>query len=295
MNVKNYSLWTALITPLLDNGSVDMETLTKLVHEQEAAGNGLLILGSTGEALNLNLKTRKAIVEHVVGMSPKSPIMVGVGGNLLEEQLEWIKYLETLTIHSYLLVTPHYAKPGPMGQYQWFKALMDAGTRPVMLYNVPGRAAVAMAPSAVEKLKDHKNFWGIKEASGSVERMKEFYKASGNGAIFCGDDALLPEFVAAGACGLISVASNSWPKETNLYVEQCLKKTFDAKELWANAANSLFVASNPVPVKRLMFERGTIRSAKMMAPLTHEDMTSAHPVLEAQQAVTLWYQSQGGK
>lgn len=294
MNVRNYSLWTALITPLLDNGSVDMETLTKLVDEQAAAGNGLLILGSTAEALNLNLKNRKAIIEHVVAMNPKSPIMVGVGGNLMEEQLEWVAYLETLSIHSYLLVTPHYAKPGPEGQYQWFKTLMDAVTRPVMLYNVPGRTAIAMSPIVVERLKDHKNFWGIKEASGSVDKMKEFLKASGNGAVYCGDDALLPEFTQAGACGLISVASNSWPKETNLYVQQCLKKTFDAKELWTKAANSLFVASNPVPVKRLMFERGTIKSAKMIAPLSHQDMVSAHPVLEAHQAVSLWYKSQAG-
>lgn len=295
MNVRDYSLWTALITPLTDSGSVDMETITKLVREQEAAGNGLLILGSTGEALNLHLKDRKAIIEHVVSLNPKSPIMVGVGGNLIEEQLEWVKYLETLRIHAYLLVTPHYAKPGPIGQYNWFKTLMDAVTRPVMLYNVPGRTAVAMAPQAVERLRDHKNFWAIKEASGSVEKMKEYLKASGNGAVYSGDDALMPDFANAGACGLVSVASNCWPKETNLYVQQCLKKTFDAKELWTKASNSLFVVSNPVPVKRLMAEKGTIRSSKMIAPLAHEDMTAATPVLEAQQAVSLWYQSQAGK
>jgi 4-hydroxy-tetrahydrodipicolinate synthase len=287
--MKAYSLWTAIVTPLQDNGAVDFESLTTICREQESAGNGLLVLGSTGEALNLNIATRKKIVEHVLGMNPKTPIMVGVGGQMLEDQLEWVKYLETLKLDAYLMVTPLYAKPGPRGQYEWFKTLMDAVTKPVMLYNVPGRSAVAMSTEAVERLRTHKNFWAIKEASGSVEKMKEYYKASGNGAVFCGDDALMPEFAAAGACGLVSVASNAWPKETNLYVKQCLNKNFDAKELWTKAANSLFVCSNPVPVKRLMHETGTIRSPKMAAPLSHEDMLSTNPVMEANEAVHRWY------
>ncbi len=289
MNLTSYSLWTAVVTPLLSNGSLDLESLTQVVQDQDAAGNGLLILGSTGEALNLNLTTRKQIIEHVVKMNPKSPIMVGVGGNLLDEQKEWIQYLETLKVHAYLLVTPHYAKPGPIGQYQWFKELMDTSSRPCMLYNVPGRTAIAMSTEAVSRLNTHKNFWAIKEASGSVEKFKEYLKAAGGKQVFCGDDALMPEFAQAGSAGLISVASNAWPKETHLYVEQCLKKTFDAKELWTTAANSLFVASNPVPVKRLMHEQGVIKSSHMMAPLSHEDMASAEPVLTADAAVKRWY------
>src|SRR5690606_19262348 len=156
---------------------------------------------------------------------------------------------------AFLLVTPHYAKPGPAGQYEWFKALMDHSNLPCMLYNVPGRTAVPMAMEAVTRLNTHKNFWAIKEASGSVDKFKEYLKAAGGKPVFCGDDALMPDFALAGSCGLVSVAGNAWPKETNLYIDQCLKKTFDAKELWTKASNSLFVASNPVPVKRLMFER----------------------------------------
>lgn len=289
--MKNYTLWTAVITPMTDTGAVDFESLTKVCQQQMEAKNGLLILGSTGEALNLSLATRKKIVEHVLSLSPTTPMMVGIGGSMLEEQIEWMKYLETLKVDAYLLVTPHYAKPGPKGQFEWFKALMDTSTRPCMLYNVPGRAGVAMSTEAVERLRTHKNFWAIKEASGSVDKMKEYLKASGNGAVFCGDDALMPDFALAGACGLVSVASNSWPKETNLYVKQCLNKTFDAKELWTKAANSLFVCANPVPVKRLMFETGTIRTPKMAAPLSHEDMISTAPVMEANEAVHRWYNS----
>jgi len=291
-NVKDFALWTALVTPLKTDGLVDLESLTTLVKQQDAAKNGLLILGSTAEALNLTLKNKKAIIEHVINLKPSSPIMVGVGGHLQEECLEWIAYLETLSIHAYLFVTPLYAKPGPEGQYEWFKTLMDKVTKPVMLYNVPGRTAVPMSTEAVARLKDHKNYWAIKEASGSVEKFKEFLKASGNKPVYCGDDALLSDFVAAGSCGLISVASNAWPKETHLYVQQCLNKTFDAKELWTKASNSLFVTSNPVPVKRLLAERGDIASSRMAPPLSALDMKSAAPVLDADKEVKRWFGGQ---
>lgn len=289
MSLANYSLWTAVVTPMMENGAVDFESLTRVVEAQDEARNGLLILGSTAEALNLNLETRKAIIEHVLNMKPTAPVMVGIGGNLMDEQKEWMTYLEGKNVHAYLLVTPHYAKPGAKGQFEWFKALMDHSTRPCMLYNVPGRTGIAMSVEAVTRLNGHRNFWAIKEASGSVEKMKEYLAAAGGKQVFCGDDALMPDFAMAGSAGLVSVASNAWPRETHLYVDQCLKKTFDAKELWTKAANSLFVASNPVPVKRLMFERGVIRSPKMAAPLTHEDMASAEPVLSAHDAVTAWF------
>ncbi len=292
MNITQYALWTAVVTPLLETSTVDFESLTRLVKQQEEAGNGLLILGSTAEALNLSLSTKKAIIEHVVKLKPRLPICVGVGGHLMEECLEWVKYLETLPIDAYLMVTPLYAKPGARGQYQWFKTLLDAVTRPVMLYNVPGRTAVALNLEAVARLSTHRNFWAIKEASGSVEKFKEYLKAAGGKPVFCGDDALLPDFAMAGSSGLISVASNAWPRETNLYVKQCLGRTFDAKELWTNASNSLFVVSNPVPVKRLLFERRDIKSPVMALPLSHEDMASAEPVLRAHADVTRWYNSQ---
>ena len=292
MDIKSFPLWTAVVTPLLDNGSVDLESLTRLVNQQVEAKNGLLILGSTAEALNLNLANKKKILEHVISLKPSSPIMVGVGGHLQEECLEWVNYLEKLNIHAYLMVTPLYAKPGAKGQTAWFKTLMDAVTRPVMLYNVPGRTAAPLALDAVKTLSTHKNFWAIKEASGSVEKMKEYLSACGGKPVYCGDDALMPEFAQAGSVGLVSVASNAWPKETHLYVDQCLNKSFDAKELWTKAADSMFVVSNPVPVKRLLAERGDIKSARMVPPLSHEDMPSADPVLMAQKAVTGWYEGE---
>jgi 4-hydroxy-tetrahydrodipicolinate synthase len=292
MNITNFPLWTALVTPLGQDHEVDLRSLTSLVRDQEEAMNGLLILGSTAEALNLTLDAKKKIVDHVISLSPLSPIMVGVGGHQLEETLEWIRFLETRNIQAYLMVTPLYAKPGAKGQYQWFKTLLDAVTKPTMLYNVPGRTAVPLSTEAVDKLCTHKNFWAIKEASGSVEKFLGYLKAANGKPVFCGDDALMPDFALVGSQGLVSVASNAWPKETHLYVKQCLNKTFDDKELWTNASNSLFVASNPVPVKRLMFENGKIPSPFMVAPLSHEDMPEATAVITANVQVRNWFKGQ---
>ena len=289
MNLNSFPLWTAVVTPITSQGEVDYTSLTNLVKEQCEANNGLLILGSTGEALNLSLTNKKKIVEHVLALNPSSPIMIGVGGHLLEEQMDWINWLETKSIHAYLMVTPLYAKPGPVGQYEWFKTLMDKVSKPVMLYNVPGRTAVALSEQAVEKLSTHKNFWAIKEASGSVEKFKGYLKAANGKPVFCGDDALMPDFALAGSAGLVSVASNAWPKETHLYVKQCLAKTFDDKHLWTEASNSLFVVSNPVPVKRLLAEKGRIQTSKMVPPLSHEDMQDPTPVLKADENVKSWF------
>lgn len=289
MNFKSPHLWTALVTPLTENCEIEYSDLKKLVEQQVEAKNGLLILGSTGEALNLSLTDRKKIVETVLSWKPAAPIMVGVGGAELAATKEWVEWLNTKAIDAMLMVTPHYAKPGDEGQYHWFKTLMDTSTKPVMLYNVPGRTAKELSLKAVERLAGHANFWAIKEASGSVEKFKGYLKTAGGAPVFCGDDGLMPEFAAAGSAGLVSVASNVWPKQTNLYVAQCLDKTFDAKSLWEKAADSLFIASNPVPAKRLLWERKDIRFKTMMPPLSDKDMTDSTPLLKADAEVNQWY------
>jgi 4-hydroxy-tetrahydrodipicolinate synthase len=289
MNLNDYSLWTALVTPLTPGLEVDYKSLEKLVKEQCEAKNGLLVLGSTGEALNLDLETRKNIVNFVLELKPSSPLMIGFGGHALPDQQEWLKWLESKSIDAYLMVTPIYAKPGSHGQYEWFKVLMDQSTKPVMLYNVPGRAGIELCFKAVSKLKNHKNFWAIKEASGSVAKMQQYLAASDNGRVFCGDDALLPEFTGAGSCGLVSVASNTWPAETNLYVEKCLDKTFDAKELWSRAANSLFVASNPIPAKALLASENRIAHDTMMPPLSRRDLNDLVVLKSSSEDIRNWY------
>ncbi len=290
MNVRSYPLWTAVVTPLTKDGAVDYPTLQKLIRTQEEAKNGLLILGSTGEALNLDESERRKIVEFTMALSPSVPVMVGVGGINLKETLNWLSFLNQFPIHAYLMVVPLYAKPGVMGQYYWFKALMDAVKKPCMLYNIPGRSAVSLHFETVEKLKGHPNFWAIKEASGKEHDFKRYKEISGPGVqIYSGDDALLCSFVPLGCEGLVSVASNAWPKETHRYVELALKRKNQEVLQWGEWSNVLFIASNPVPVKRLMFEQKQIASPCLRPPLSHEDLTNVEPLLKADQEVRLWF------
>jgi 4-hydroxy-tetrahydrodipicolinate synthase len=294
MDLTKTPLWTALITPMHTDGSVDYNSLEKLVRAQEEAGNGLLVLGSTGEALNLDEEEKDKILSFVIGLKPKTPIMAGIGGINLKATLASIKKYEALTgIHAYLMVTPLYAKPGARGQEQWFRALMDASSRPCMLYNVPGRSAVAMHKDAVRNLVGHKNFWAIKEASGSVEEFRGYRDACQNKvALYSGDDALLPDFVPNGACGLVSVASNSWPMATALYTKMALDHSLTHADLWRDASGALFLASNPVPVKVLMHHKGMIETPVLRAPLTHEDMVKSDMLFAADRNINEWLMAQ---
>ena len=218
--------------------------------------------------------------------------MCGVPGIHLPSTLEWIETLEQLPIDAYLMVTPLYAKPGDLGQYHWFKTLLDSATKPSVLYNVPSRAGAPLSIEAVSKLRDHPRFWAIKEASGSVSEFIKYRDAAPNIKMYSGDDAMMPDFAKEGAQGLISVASNSWPQATGHYVRKCLENRLTKEEasLWKKASDSLFTASNPVPVKRLLKEVSLIESAHCKLPLHQEDLKNTDQLKEANTLVEKWLQ-----
>ena len=292
MDLKEIRLWTALITPFKENLQVDWDSLKVLAQEQSEAGNGLLILGSTGEALNIELETKKEIIRFVLDLGLKTPIMAGIGGHDLPRCLSWAQWLEERQVDAYLMVTPIYAKPGIHGQIEWFTTLMDEVTKPVMLYNVPGRTGKELELEAVRSLKSHKNFWSIKEASGDVEVFKGYLEASGNSPVFCGDDGLFPAFANNGSCGLVSVAANVWPREASLYVAQSLRGNLQEKQIWEKAANALFSASNPVPAKRLLHLEKRISSPAVRPPLSVKDLSDDQELIQSNQAIKNWSQSQ---
>jgi 4-hydroxy-tetrahydrodipicolinate synthase len=291
MNFKNYALWTAVITPLDEKGVVDFKSFEKNLRLQEKTDVAVVVLGSTGEALNLNDSEKREIVQFAVGLNLKVPMMVGLPGHNMDECKKWISFLETQKVDCYLAVTPIYAKPGAGGQHLWFKEILDSSSRPVMLYNVPSRSGVSLSYEAVTKLKDHKNFWAIKEASGKVEDFKKYKNAAPNAAMYSGDDALMPLFARAQGVGLVSVASNVWPVETKKYVELCLSRELldDHTHLWEDCANSLFAASNPVPVKILMHKLGMIAASTLRLPLSALDLKDHSFLLTANDRIKQWY------
>lgn len=288
MHARGHALWTALVTPLLPDFSLDIEGFEHLIAEQERARLGLLLLGSTAESLNLSLDVKRQILLLAFKKKLSVPVMVGVQGHDLAATTSWLDYLETLPVDAYLMITPIYARPSDEGQYHWFKTLLDRASRPVMLYNVPKRTGTSLSLNAVERLASHKNFWGIKEASGSVESFREYVRASGGRPVYCGDDALFPAFADAGSSGLISVASNVWPLATTIVVEQCLAHRFVDNAVWHEACEQLFKAVNPTAVKRVLFEHGRIASATMMPPLSALDFASCDALLAADCAITTW-------
>jgi 4-hydroxy-tetrahydrodipicolinate synthase len=293
MDINSTPLWTAVITPMNTDGSIDYDSLEKVLTAQDDANNGILILGSTGEALNIDEEESKAILEYVTKRERKVPLMCGIGGINLKSTRLWVDYLNTLNIDCYLMVSPLYAKPGDEGQYEWFKELMDASKRPVMLYNVPSRTGKELSFSAVKRLNGHHNFWAIKEASGSIEKFQQYVEAAGNGRVYSGDDAMMPEFAKHKAQGLVSVASNVWPKQTHAYVNACLNSALsdsDAK-MWVESADALFTASNPIPVKWLMAQKGLIATPILRAPLTDKDMIGNESTLNAHEHVINWFKN----
>ena len=286
MKINNYPLWTALITPLLANGKIDFDSLKKLLHQQEEAGNGVLILGSTGEALNLSMEEKKQILNFTLEQKLSVPLMAGVGGINLDETLHWVKYLNTLSLDCYLMVTPLYAKPGAQGQYQWFKTLLDSSSKPVMLYNIPGRAGTALNHQAVKKLNGHPNFWAIKEASGSTQEFDQYVKDAPNARVYSGDDGMMPAFTKLGAKGLVSVASNVWPQRTKNVVTSCLDGNFTKEQLWEECSDSLFTYGNPVTIKGLMHKLQMIKTPFLRPPLSHQDLTDMAQLINANENVT---------
>jgi len=268
-DLTKYPLWTALITPMLENGEVDYPSLKTLLWEQNEAANGILILGSTGESLNLDEEEKKEILSFVCEQKLTVPLMAGVGGINLKKTTEWVKHLETLPLDCYLMVTPLYAKPGTIGQTHWFKTLMDVSTKPVILYNVPSRTGSSLSFDTVKELKNHPMFWGIKEASGSVEEFKKYRAAAPNARIYSGDDGMLPDFAPHGAYGLISVASNVWPKKTHEITNSCLLRKPIDENAWKKCCDTLFLVSNPIPAKALLNLKGKIKHPHLRAPLNH--------------------------
>jgi len=285
-------VWTALITPLFADDAIDYASLTQLVLQQNAANNGILLLGSTGEGLALTAQEHLSIVEYVCAMSLQVPLMVAVGGYNLNEQLAWIAKCNKLPINAYLLTSPIYAKPGPTGQTIWFESLLDAANFPCMLYNVPSRTGVEIALSALQKVQNHKNCWALKEASGDLNKLLAYREHCPNLDLYSGEDAMMPYLASADVKGLVSVCANVWPEATRKYVAMALVHQHDGLfPLWHKAISALFQVASPIPVKVLMAELKIISSAKLRLPLCHEEISAQHGLHNIHQQIQQWLEN----
>jgi 4-hydroxy-tetrahydrodipicolinate synthase len=288
MNIKNSCLWTALVTPFKEDSSIDYESLKKLITAQTTARNGLLILGSTGEAFSLQESEKKELVTFICSLDLTVPLMVGLPNVNLYQTLEWLEFCNPLPIDAHFIATPAYTKPGIKGQIQWFSQLFNESSKPMMLYNIPSRTGVELFPDVVEALESHKNFWALKDSSGSIPKTVEYLNASKKLTVYSDEDGYMPSLAPLGIKGLVSVLANAWPLESKKYVEQCLSNTFSHTTAWWNAYREVFSTTNPIPIKALLQKLKIITCKTVREPLSVDDLTNIKSLTKAHSDIQQW-------
>jgi 4-hydroxy-tetrahydrodipicolinate synthase len=265
--------FTALVTPFR-NGDVDLAALDKLIEAQVAAGiSGLVAVGTTGESPTLTHEEKEEVIAQVVKVAAgRGKVLAGTGSNSTRDSIAITKFAEKTGADGALLVAPYYNKPSQEGLFRHFKAIADATSLPIMLYNIPGRFSVDVLPETVVRLAENcRNITCIKEASGSVERVGELRrKLPDEFTILSGDDSLTLPFMSVGAAGVVSVASNLFPSEVCALVRACESGDFKSAQALQRRLlplfKDLFIEPNPVPVKTALSWRDAM-SGEVRLPL----------------------------
>ena len=269
-------LLTAMVTPFNADGSVNCEAAADFAEWLLANGSdGLVVEGSTGEAATMFMDEKiavlKAVVERVNG---RVPVIVGAGTNCTASTLELINAVEACGVDGLLVVGPYYNKPTQEGYYQHFAAVAKSTNLPIIVYNVPGRTGSNIEPKTVARLAaEFPNIVAVKEAAGNVAQTAELFRVlPENVTIYSGDDGLVLPFMAVGARGVISVLGNIGGQMLQdvmqLYSEGKVAEAAELNKKLVPLANSLFIESNPIPVKYAVTKVTGIDAGAPRLPLT---------------------------
>ena len=261
-------LGIALVTPFNEDGSVDYDSLKRLVEYQLSNGADFFcILATTGETPCLTADEKEKIKTLVVELvNSRVPILMGCGGYNTAAVVEELKTGNFKGIDGILSICPYYNKPSQEGLYQHFKAISAATELPIVLYNVPGRTGINMtAATTVRLAKDCKNIVAIKEACGSLEQIDEIIKNKpASFDVISGDDALTFPMISCGAVGVISVIGNALPKEFSKMIRLEFRGEYEAARKihhrFTDLFSLLFVDGNPAGVKAMLHEMGMIKN-----------------------------------
>lgn len=267
----------AIVTPFKDDLSIDYDRLKSLIDYQiENGTDAIIICGTTGEASTLTddeqIACIKAAVDYTAG---RVPVIAGAGSNDTMHGINLSKRAEEAGVDGLLQVTPYYNKTSQKGLYEHFKALADAVNIPIILYNVPGRTGMNIAPETALKLSEIDNIVGIKEASGHLSQMVSLaHLCRGKLDIYSGNDDQVLPLLALGGVGVISVAANVVPQQMHdmvaLYLEGKHQESLDIQMALIPLINALFCEVNPMPVKAaLNILGGDFSVGPCRAPLTH--------------------------
>jgi len=281
INNKLTGMGVALITPFKEDESVDYSALGRLVDYQIKNGiDYLVVLGTTAETATLTEEEKKQVTAFVIHrVKGRVPIVLGVGGNCTRALVEELQTKDFTGVEAILSVTPYYNKPSQEGIYQHYKALAEATTLPLVLYNVPGRTGVNMTSDTTLRLaRDFANIVAVKEASGNIAQMDEIIKNKPKDfMVISGDDGITFPLITLGAVGVISVIGNAFPKEFSRMVRLALKGDYkNALEIhhrFTELFNLVFVDGNPAGVKCMLHAMGFIEN-KLRLPLVPTRITT---------------------
>ena len=283
-------LGIALITPFLEDGSVDYKSLIRLVEYQLNNGADFFcILATTGETPTLTAEEKQKIKDLIVDLvGGRVPILVGCGGNNTAAIVKELQTGDFRGVDGILSVCPYYNKPSQEGLYQHFKTIAAATKLPVVLYNVPGRTGVNLSAATTVRLAhDCDNIVAIKEASGNLEQVDEIIKNKPrNFDVISGDDALTFPMISCGAVGVISVIGNALPREFSKMIRLQMKGEYDgARKIhhrFIDLFSLLFVDGNPAGVKAMLHEMGFIENVLRLplVPMRIQNMQRMSDILK---------------
>jgi 4-hydroxy-tetrahydrodipicolinate synthase len=282
---------TALITPFRD-GKIDVPAFEALIERQIAGGvDGIVPVGTTGESPTLNTEEHIEVIRLAIQCAGgRIKVIAGTGANATAEAIELTKAAESLGADGSLQVCPYYNKPSQEGLYLHFRAIADSTSLPIMLYSVPGRSSIEIAPETAGRLStDCGNVVAIKEAGGSVDRINQLVQALPDGfGILCGDDPLTLPFISCGATGLVSVASNLIPEVMSKLVAHCLAGEFAEalamqKEFYPLMRGLMSLDVNPVPIKTAVAQQGrcTDELRLPLAPMDADNLLALRALLKS--------------
>ena len=264
--MKNKSIFqgvaTALVTPTTAQG-VDYEALGRLLDWQVAEGvNGLVIAGTTGEGSTLSEEEKKSVISYSIEkVAGRVPVIAGTGSNNTEHCIEMSRWASAEGADGLLVVTPYYNKSTQAGLVKMYETIADAATAPLIVYNVPSRTGVSIAPETYARMADHGNISAIKEANGDISAIAETIRLlEGRMDVLSGNDDQTVAMMSLGAKGVISVLSNIMPKATAEMCSLALKGDFAAAASmqlkFLPLIHALFCEVNPIPVKAAMAAMG---------------------------------------
>ena len=260
----------ALVTPMEEGGEVDYESLEKLIDWHINQGtNGIVSVGTTGESATLDVDEHVEVIKHTVKhVNSRVPVIAGTGANSTSEALELTQESKQNGADFALIVTPYYNKPTQKGLISHYTKLANEVDIPQILYNVPSRTACDILPETVEILSTHNNIVGIKEAVDSKERIDDLIAISSNNQnfqLFSGDDPSFIKMIQKGGDGVISVAANVVPNKISEICKLVEEKKHDEATFIDNTLSNLydllFIESNPIPVKWMLFKMNLIKNS----------------------------------